>query len=205
MSAITLLQDFYQIIDADDVRRRIEGKSMGPLLNGDVTAAAVGFVTRAGDFALFQRTVLTLDDLVLTMTDATTAGNHGGRSIFTFPAGVISMLAAYGDLTITAGAGGIGDTAAAVVAVGTTVTATDNATLTTTEANIIPSTAFTLSGGVKNAPLSGTTPAMLGTHAAAAQAFLNCAVPDAGSSANDTMTVAGTLTFLWAWGGPDGS
>jgi hypothetical protein len=33
--------------------------------------------------------------------------------------------------------------------------------------------------------------------ATAKDAFLNFAVPDAGSSANDTLTVAGTVTVVW--------
>jgi hypothetical protein len=84
--------------------------------------------------------------------------------------------------------------------VGTVTAGVDNATLTTTEADLIPSTAATLSGGVGTAAgitLTAGAVAFDGT-ATAKDAWLNIAVPDAGSTANDTFTVSGTITLVWS-------
>jgi hypothetical protein len=134
------------------------------------------------------------------MTDATTAGSHGSAKLYDFPECNMFFLGGTASLTLTAGAGGITDTAAAVVAVGTATVGVDNATLTTTEADLIPSTAATLTGGVGTAAgitLTAGAVAFDGT-ATAKDAWLNIAVPDAGSTANDTFSVTGTITLVWS-------
>ena len=147
---------------------------------------------------IVHTTVLAVSALSVTMTDAGAAGCHGTSVLYTFPAGGVTILGATADLTLTAGAGGIGDTAAAVASVGTAAVGTDNATLTTTEADIISSTAYTLVGGTKNADATGPgTVAFFNGTASAKTANLNIAVPDADSSASDTMTVSGTVNISW--------
>jgi hypothetical protein len=131
------------------------------------------------------------------MTDAGAAGCHGGTKIYDFPAGNVIILGATTDLAITAGSGGITDTASVVGSVGSAVAGTDNATLTTTEANIVPSTAATLTGGVGACDGESTAAAILDGTATAVDAYLNFAVPDAGSSASDTLSVTGTVTIVW--------
>jgi hypothetical protein len=146
------------------------------------------------------KTVITLSGLEVTMTDATTAGSHGSVKLYDFPECNMFFLGGTASLTLTAGAGGITDTAAAVVSVGTVTAGVDNATLTTTEADLIPSTAATLSGGVGTAAgitLTAGAVAFDGTDTAK-DAWLNIAVPDAGSTANDTFTVSGTITLVWS-------
>jgi hypothetical protein len=219
---------------------------------GAGTPAGTGVTaTEYGD-GIFHKTVLTFASLVITMTDATTAGSHGTQKIYDFPAGQIGILGVVTDLHIVA-ATGIGATAAVVGAIGTAAVGTDNATLLTTEADIVPSTAATLtdsagdfnaimgnsvaaltdsSGGTsggdtiaaivaatdvtaaglattKNAIatlaakvnalialLTGAFKAFDGT-GTAKDAVLNFAVPDAGSTANSTLTVTGTVTIHW--------
>lgn len=146
------------------------------------------------------KTVITLSGLSVTMTDATTAGSHGSVKLYDFPECNLFFLGGTTDLVITAGVGGIVDTAAVVGSIGTTTVGTDNATLTTTEADLIPSTASTLSGGVgatKGKTLTAGAVVFDGT-ATAKEAWLNYAVPDAGSTANDTLTVSGTITLVWS-------
>ena len=63
----------------------------------------------------------------------------------------------------------------------------------------MPSTAATLTSSAGNCDGEMTTALLAiqdGT-ATAKDAFLNFAVPDAGSTANSTITVAGTLTISW--------
>lgn len=169
--------------------------------SGTVPAAtlAAGVSVSEGGFGGLHKTVLTLTDVSIAMTDAAAAGNHGSLQLYDFPTGVVFLLGAVTDLTTLAGAGGLADTAALVGSIGSVTLATDNATLTSTEADIVPSTAGTLSSGA--GVLDGeTTTALIaifdGT-ATAADAFLNLAVPDAGTSANDTLELDGTITIYW--------
>jgi hypothetical protein len=147
-----------------------------------------------------HKTVLTLTGHSVAITDATTSGAHGAVKVYDFPAGVITILGGAASLVLTAGAGGVADGAAVVAAVGTATVGTNNATLTTTEANIVASMACTLTDGTMAAPVTGAgvTPAGFDGTATAIAAFLNLAVPDADSSANDTISVTGTVTILWA-------
>lgn len=168
---------------------------------GTVPAAtlAAGVAISESGFGALHKTVLTLSSVSITMTDATTAGSHGSLQLYDFPTGVFFLLGAVTDLSTLAGAGGLADTAALVGALGSEALATDNATLTSAEADFVPSTAGTLSSGA--GVLDGeTTTALIaiwdGT-GGAIDLFLNLAVPDAGTSANDTLTVSGTITLFW--------
>lgn len=175
------------------VRDRVQG-------DGAAGAAASISVAVAESSAGAIKTVMTLSRVSITMTDATTAGSHGSLKLYDFPACNLLFLGGTCDLTITAGTGGITDTAAVVGSIGTTAVATDDATLTTTEADLIPSTASTLTGGVgatKGKTLTAGVVVFDGT-ATAKDAYLNFAVPDAGSTANDTLTVSGTITLVWS-------
>lgn len=142
-------------------------------------------------------TTLTVSGLSVTMTDATTNGCHGTATLFTFPAGNIVILGAVTDLALVAGSGGISDTAAVVASVGSAAVGTNNATLTGTEADIVPSTAATLSSGAGTAKGESTAPVTLDGTSSAATARLNLAVPDADSSASDTLSVTGTVKITW--------
>lgn len=149
---------------------------------------------------IIHKTVLTLDDVAITMTDNTTNGCHGGLKIYDLPAGLISVLTALTDLSVTA-SGSIGATAAVVGSVGTVVVANANATLTSTEADIVPSTSATLTDSVGAMDGVNTAPAVLDGTGTAKDVYLNFAVPDAGASGNGTITVSGTITLLWVNGG----
>lgn len=144
-------------------------------------------------------TTFTVAADVITITDADTAGAHGSLELGTFPAGAVRFLGATTNVAITA-ATGIGATGAVVCAVGTTATATDNATLTTTEANIIPSTSVTLvaSVGTFRGESTGTEGATTidGT-TTAAKLHLNFAVSAADATANSSLTCTGTVTVTW--------
>lgn len=158
---------------------------------------AAATVDTYGDRAM-KRSIWTIDDLVVTMTDAGAAGSHGSAKIYDFPEGMIFRAGCVAELSTTAGAGGISDTAALVGALGTTATATDNATLTTTEANFVPSIAGTLTGGAGSLDGAGDgSVTLLDGHTSAVDLYLNIAVPDADSTASDTVTVSGTVSCVW--------
>lgn len=171
---------------------------------GSVSLTELGIGAKAGTNVTVveqssppHKTILTLTAQSITMTDATTAGCHGSQKLYDFPAGNIVILGAITDLAITAGAGGITDTASVVGSIGTVAISTDNGTLTSTEANIVPSTAATLTSGVGAMAGESTTLAAFDGTATAVDAYLNLAIPDAGSSADDTLSVTGTVTLFW--------
>ena len=184
--------------DANRVRKL---NLMTNALNGVGSAGAAGSVSVAvTETPGVLKTVLTLDKVVVTMTDATTAGSHGSLKLYDFPACNLLFLGGSCDLTLTAGAGGITDTAAVVASVGTATVSTADATLTSTEADLIPSTASTLTTGAGTTKGKTVTAGVVvfdGT-ATAKDAWLNLAVPDADSTANDTLTVSGTVTLVWS-------
>ena len=174
------------------------------LLRDAATSSAVAGVANAGavvdESVGTIRTTLKLSNQVITMTDAAAAGCHGSVKLYDFPACNLLFLGATCDLTVTAGAGGITDTAAVVAAIGTAAVSTADATLTTTEADLIPSTAATLTAGAgaaKGKTLTAGVVVFDGT-STAKDAYLNFAVPDAGSTGNDTLIVSGTITLVWS-------
>lgn len=165
-----------------------------------VTGSVVSTVATVDEMPGVIRTVLTLNKAVINMVDATTAGCHGSAKIYDFPECNLLFLGATCNLTVLAGVGGITDTAAVVAAIGTAAVSTADATLTTTEADLIPSTAATLTAGAGAARGKTLTAGVVvfdGT-TTAKDAYLNFAVPDAGSTGNDTLIVSGTITLVWS-------
>jgi hypothetical protein len=179
----------------------VEGALGAAYGNPPAGAAAGTGVTAAEAAGAIHQTVLTVSALSVTMTDATTAGSHGSQKIYDFPAGLIQVLGCTTDLAIARVGTAIGATAAVVGSVGTATVGTDNATLTGTEADILPSTAATLTAGAGALDGQSTATEMAagvwdGT-ATAKDAYLNLAVPDADSTGDDALTVNGTITFTW--------
>lgn len=151
----------------------------------------------AGEVA--KQLTITLTDVAITLTDAGAAGSHGAQLVKTFAAGPIQILGTSMNLTTKAGAGGIGDTAALIGALGSASVTTANETLTSTEADLIASTAGTLSGGAGTLANHGSLVATaFDGHTTAIKAYLNLACPNADSSATDTVTVNGTIKITYA-------
>ena len=152
-----------------------------------------------------HQTTLTFTGVVIVTTDSTTA--FGTLEIFDFPEGRIVPVAAAVNLALVAGAGGIADDAAIVGSLGSAA-ATQGATLTGTEADIVASTACTLAAGLGNFQTGTSTPAVAAAGAidgtaTASKCFLNFAIPDAGTSAADTLTITGTINLFWLLAGDD--
>lgn len=148
-----------------------------------------------------NKTILTLTNVSVATTDAGASGAYGGLEIYDFPLGVISFLGATTNLTLARVGTGLTTTAAIVAAVGS-ATAGADATLTSTEADYIASTACTFTAGASAFAGISTAAAQFDGHATAKKAFLNFAVVDAGSTANDAILVNGTITLIWGNLGP---
>jgi hypothetical protein len=166
-------------------------------LNGVEGIASGTGVSAIQGVGLPQVAVLPISALNVVMTDATTAGSHGAQKIFTFPEGNVMVLGAVTDLTIARVGTGLTATSAVVSSLGSVTVGTDNATLTSTEADIVPSTASTLAAGAGVTKGASTTAAVLNGTTTPAAVFLNFATPDAGSTATDALTVNGTVTISY--------
>lgn len=139
-------------------------------------------------------------DEVVTTTDNTTNGANGSVALGTLPRGNLYILGAVCSLTLVGDGTGLAANAAVVGAIGSVAAAAD-ATLSSTEADIIPSTACTLSSSAGTFKGRSTTPKMFDntTIANATQLApkLNFAVPDAGTSANGSLTVNGYVDITY--------
>ncbi len=177
----------------------ITGLTTDPTTTVDVGAEAVTNMTATEAISGVHKTTLTFAAHSVTMTDAAAAGSHGSVPIYTFPAGFISIHGTFCNLATLAGAGGIADDGALVLSLGSVVVATDNATLTSTEADLIASFAGTLSSGAGVYTKQGDAiAASFDGHTTSEAIFLNLAVPDAGTSASDTIALTGFCTLIWS-------
>lgn len=168
-----------------------------PLASIPSGTAALGIVQRQYAGGPFHQTIIQFTNAAIPSTDNTTNGAQAPIQLLDFPAGVITIVGASSNLTIVGGAG-LTATAAVVCSLGS-VTAAVDATLTSTEADWMPSTTATLTGSA-GACKGEITTALLAVQdgtSTAKDLWLNFAVPDAGSTANTTITVNGTVTVTW--------
>lgn len=161
-------------------------------------------VQELGD-GILHKTIITLDAETITITDDAGVAQYGGTKIYDFPKGLLTTFGAIvvGNLT-----GGVTGTVIATfdgdVSLGT-VTATTGATLTTTEADILQSTATTIAVA-KVAPVLAVSAATALTESGARwhdgtttakDLFLNFKIDDSATHTSGTATFTGTVTLLW--------
>jgi len=170
-----------------------------PLLGGAVGSAGANITATEFGGGGGHKTVLTFTNYVLATVDHTTNGAQGSAVIYTFPEGVIQLLGASYNLTIARVGTNIGATAAVVGSIGSAAAAITDATLTSTEADMIASTSGTLTAGAGSLKSSGSLVATaFDGHTTPITANLNVAIPDAGSAGDDSLTISGTVTLCWA-------
>lgn len=149
----------------------------------------------------FRQTKFSFSSCAFALTDVASTVAYSGKKIYAFPAGNILILGATANLTLGKSSAGVNATWNGDFSLGT-VTASNNATLSSTEANIIPSTATpaavagaTTAKGINTAaiaPLDGT-----GT---AVDLYLNFLVDDADQDVTTTpcnLLVSGDLYVTW--------
>lgn len=164
-------------------------------LNGTDGVVGTGLTAVQGAAAVQTVTITVPAATTVSMVDATTNGSHGSKKVFTFPAGNIQVLGATTDLAIARVGTNLTATSAVVGALGTVVTANTDATLTSTEANIVPSTVATLTAGVGAFDGQSTSSVTLDGTATPVDVYMNFATPDAGSNGNDSLTVSGQIVI----------
>ena len=184
--------------------------SKGPVTNGFAGAANLGAVaSNSGTVTVLEGSVLgclhvtklTLNNMPLTLTDASAGG---GVKIYDFPEGTINILGAAGSVALTTTSTLASTLNAGVTynwGVGTTVQA--NGTLATTEQDILPTTNGTASatinvaGAASNGARVATNAAFDGT-GTAKDAYFNVGLATNTDIDGDaTVTVSGTVEIFW--------
>jgi len=156
-----------------------------------VEAVADAAVVTAG---VVKQTTLTLDLTGANEISLADGADHGaGVKVYDFPAGRILVLGAVINCT-TSIDGASGGGATVDLAVGT-VTAADDATLTSTEANIIPSTATADGASTWKAALAAS--AQFDGTSTAVALYVNAGVTNAVSGSTVTVQLSGTLKVTW--------
>lgn len=164
---------------------------------GSVSGSGVSASSGAGT----TTTVLTFNDTPIVLADNAGVVAYGGLKIFDFPQGSIVIQGATANLAVTKTSAGVTATWNGDFAVGT-VTAANDATLTSTEANIIPSTPTPAAvAGATTAKGRSTAAVTLDGTTTAVDAFINFLVDDANHDVTTTpcnLILNGTVTILWA-------
>lgn len=153
-----------------------------------------------------RKTVLTLTATPVTVTDDAGVAQYGGTGkLYTFPQGLLVTYGArvVGNLTLGT-TGTIINTYTGVTALGT-ATASTGATLTSTEADILQSTALTQAVAKVAAAnacslataLTESGGRVFDGRATAKEMYLNYAIADDATHTSGTGTFTGTVTLLW--------
>lgn len=165
-------------------------------------ANGTGVVAEEGGSGIVNRTVLRFTNTPIPLLDAAGVVAYGGLRVYDMPEGNILILGATTDIALTKSSAGVIDAFDGDVGVGT-VTASNNATLSLTEQNIIPTTATPQAvAGATTADAVSTASVMLDGTATPVDVFLNFLVDDADHDVTTTpcnLIVNGTLTLVWAY------
>lgn len=196
------------------VQKSNRGVDPDTVLNNHGTLGTIAGVTveEYGN-AAYHKTIITLDEAVITMTEGSTPGTDavwGTLPLYTFPVGHIIIFGSHAVFPlglIEAGTGGLTDTADLEFGMGTTARANQtNFALAAAERNLIPENICTqmvsgLSVAIESAVLAA---ALFFDGTTACVANLNFITSDdADCTGNDTLIVSGTITILWTMQGDE--
>lgn len=164
------------------------------------SAAGEGVSAQTIGNGVVNKTVLTLENTAIPLVDEAGVVAYGGLKVFDLPEGLVQILGAVADLAVTKSSAGVNNDFDGDFAVGT-VTASNNNTLSATEANIIASTATPqAAAGATTAKGVSTAVLTLDGTATAVDVYLNALVDDADHDVTTTpasLIVNGTITLSW--------
>jgi hypothetical protein len=147
----------------------------------------------------FHKTVFTLTDAPITLTDDAGNGQVGAIKLIDFPAGNIVIMGAVLDAELTLVGAEWTDTAAGDVGLGSAVVSGGGA-LSSTEQNVIPTTEIAPMVA-QVGPITGQSTAATFLAAAGttdADLYLNVRIDDNAAHITASGTITGTVTVLWA-------
>jgi len=170
---------------------------------GAGSTAAAGSRARELGPGTLRKTVLNLTNAIIPLVDEAAVVAYGGLKIYDFPEGAILLQGAHANLAITKSSAGVIDTFDGDFGLGT-VTASNNATLASTEQDIIPTTAMPQAvAGVTTAKGKSTpteAPKILDGTTTPKDVFLNFLVDDTDHDVTGTpcnIIVNGVVTLFW--------
>jgi len=159
-------------------------------------------ITEFGD-GNYHRTVFKFTNVEIALADEAGVVAYGSKKIYDFPAGIIANDGSVANLAITKNSAGVNADWDGDFGLGSAA-ASNNATLSTTEQNFIPTTATpqavagaTTATGYSGATERGTT---LDGHTTPIDLYLNFLVDDADHNVGGTacsLIVNGTVTVFW--------
>lgn len=161
-------------------------------------------VTATETISGVRKVVLTLTNAVVTMADEAGVVAYGGLKVYDLPEGAILFLGATANLALTLSAAGINADWDGDFGLGT-VTASNNATLASTEQDLIPTTATPQASASATTATGQSTATEVATvfdgTTTAKDVYLNILVDDADHDITTTPTniiANGTITLLYA-------
>jgi len=174
------------------------GQPFVPVTDGVHKAIGDPGVNATETWAAMHKTIFNFSNTPIPTTDSAGVAGYGSKKLYDFLAGVIEIFGIVVNLTTQKQGAGIAASAAVVASIGSAPAAAD-ATLTGTEADMIASTVATLnaSGAGTFKAKTGATPIQFDGSTTPLDMYLNIAIPDAGSTANDALLVTGTIAVFW--------
>jgi len=151
-----------------------------------------------------HRVTLTFTNVAFALTDVAATVAYSGMKVLDMPSGAYAILGAVSDFALTKSSAGVNADWDGDFGVGT-VTASNNATLSSTEQNIIPTTATPQAvSGATTADGVMTAALYLDGTATASDIYVNFLVDDVDHNVNGTacnLIVNGTLTITYLYMG----
>lgn len=161
--------------------------------------AAAGTGVTAKHYAgAVQKTVITLAGTSIATTDNGANGAQGGVKVYDFPEGSVVILGVTHNIALAKVGAGISATATVLSSLGSALVTQNEATLTSTEADIVASNSTVLVAGAGTSKSRSTAVTFLDGTTTAKDIYLNLNVDAVGSTATDAITATGTITVLWA-------
>ena len=182
----------------------LDWANMGQIAVPAGAGAANGTGVAATEYGngTIHQTVLTFTDVAIALTDEAGTIAYGSLKVYDLPEGAILLHGAVQDVALTKSSAGVDDDWNGDVGVGTTA-ADNDASLATTEQDIIPTTATPQAvSGVTTADGLSTTSelAIFDGTATAKDIYVNLLVDDADHDVTSTpcnLILNGTLTITW--------
>jgi len=169
---------------------------------GSVPSVTGLTVAETGE-GVYRKTVLKFVDVAVPLVDEAGVVAYAGLKVYDFPELAFIFNGAVADLDLTKSSTGVNASWDGDIGLGT-VTASNNATLATTEQNFIPTTATPqASSGVTTGDMISTAteaPKLHDGSGGAVDMYLNILVDDADHDVTTTpcnIIVNGTITFPW--------
>jgi hypothetical protein len=197
----TLIVGENGIAVVDSTGKQIQGGGESSSIVGAASGEGVTAVEQALG-GVWNRTTLTLADTPIVLVDEADTVAYGGLKIYDMPRGRIVVLSASADLAVAKTSAGVDDDYNGDFSMGTVV-ASNDATLTATEANIIPSTATPeATDGATTAVGASTAPLVVDGSATPMDVYFNALVDDSDHDVDGTpanLEFTGTIEIIWAY------